>query len=535
MKKKIAMFAAAGVVAVFVSTVQAQPYYVSGSALTPAWAPGTPENELTGGPTVYSLTTATIADTYHGFKVTGASWGDPNWPGNDVKIKGDANGTNTFYFFPGTTVDGWLPLANRIGYTDPGNMAWDIAGDCTTPTWDSDPNAQMAAAGNGVYTLNYVVGTAGTHEFKFRSAGSWATAIGADFGAAANASVTTTSAMQTVQFQLDLPNGRWLAGNPAPAPVTNLVTFRVDMSAQILSGAWTPEEPNTIRVAGAFTSWGDGVDLTNNPALSGNASNVYSTVITIVDLPDTRFEYKFRATGGYESPASTGGQNRSFNLSSGSQVLPLVYYSDDSLCDLLLQPTAVTFVLQLTNGTPDKNGIPFDSANDQVFINGPQLFPDNAWATWNISLPQMINNPAGSDFYELTLEIPAGRSRAMVVKFGIAGAGHGSLDNEAAQNENHLQYIRATGSTFTMPVAQFGTNYAATRVEEAFGNLKAGPPSGGNVPITWLGLPCVTLQTRTSLTAGSWADLPATDATSSTNWPNTGGVQLFRLQKRSQP
>jgi hypothetical protein len=97
---------------------------------------------------------------------------------------------------------------------------------------------------------------------------------------------------------------------------------------------------------------------------------------------------------------------------------------------------------------------------------------------------------------------------------------------------DHILYIRTDSPTATLSVAQFGTNFTSTLVEPAFGNLKAGAPSGGNVPITWLGAPCVTLQTRTSLTAGSWIDLPATDGKSSTNYPNTGGTQLFRLQKR---
>jgi len=42
----------------------------------------------------------------------------------------------------------------------------------------------------------------------------------------------------------------------------------------------------------------------------------------------------------------------------------------------------------------------------------------------------------------------------------------------------------------------------------------------------------VTLQTKPSIT-GSWTDLPATDAKNSTNFPNIGSAQFFRLQKRN--
>jgi hypothetical protein len=141
----------------------------------------------------------------------------------------------------------------------------------------------------------------------------------------------------------------------------------------------------------------------------------------------------------------------------------------------------------------------------------------------------MVNNPIGSDFYEHTAVVPAGRALGQKFKFSIGGA-----DNEAGFQADHIQYMRTTGGTYTMPVAEFGTNYASVRVEPAFGNLKAGAPTGGNIPVTWLGLPCVTLQTRDSLSTGTWTDLPATDATSATNWPNTGS-QFFRLQKRSSP
>ena len=84
-----------------------------------------------------------------------------------------------------------------------------------------------------------------------------------------------------------------------------------------------------------------------------------------------------------------------------------------------------------------------------------------------------------------------------------------------------------------MPYAEFGTNFAAIRVESSFGDLKVGVPSGDVVPVTWLGRPCVTLQVRSSLTGGSWLDIPTSEAEQSTNWPiSTGSSQFFRLQKR---
>lgn len=312
--------------------------------------------------------------------------------------------------------------------------------------------------------------------------------------------------------------------NLAPNVPTNAITFQVDMTAQILLGNFTPGQ--FIRVSGNMYSptYGDGVDLTNNPALTGNASNIYSTVIGVIANPGANFEYKFRANGGWENPTSTGGNNRAFQVAGGSQVLPLVFYNDASPCDLLSEATSVTFVLRLTNGTTAVDGTVYDGSQT-VHINGEF----NGWAPWDLLLPQMVNNPIGSDFYEHTTVLPAGATRAQKFKLSIGGA-----DNEAPSFQDHIQYVRSSGATYTMPAAEFGTNYAAVRIEQPFGNLKVGAPSGGNIPVTWLGLPCVTLQTRASLTSGSWTDLPASDATSSTNWPNTGS-QFFRLQKRSNP
>ena len=154
-----------------------------------------------------------------------------------------------------------------------------------------------------------------------------------------------------------------------------------------------------------------------------------------------------------------------------------------------------------------------------------QLLPNTS------ALPLLTNNPVDSDFYEYTQVIPAGRPRGQKVKYSINGP-----DNEAPQYADHVQWIRATNTTYTMSTVEFGTNYAAVRVQKQYGDLTAGTPSGGNVPITWLGCPCVTLQTRASATAvGGWTDLPTTEAASSTNWPNTGGAHYFRLQKRFIP
>jgi hypothetical protein len=69
-------------------------------------------------------------------------------------------------------------------------------------------------------------------------------------------------------------------------------------------------------------------------------------------------------------------------------------------------------------------------------------------------------------------------------------------------------------------------------IEPDFGYLAIGGLSGGNFPITWLGRPGVVLQSSPDLTSITWNMNDGTDATQSTNMPNTGSAQFFRLLKK---
>ncbi|MBI3851501.1 MAG: hypothetical protein HY298_14680 [Verrucomicrobia bacterium] len=401
---------------------------------------------------------------------------------------------------------------------------------------DLTNNPALSGDVSNVYSAVVTIcGTPGTPggEFKFRMNGGWE-----DTSINDNRNFNFTGADQVlpIYFYGDQPIGPQTNGN---------ITFQVDMTPQVITGGFT-NGVSAVRLSGNINNWPGGATggelLTNNPALSGNASNIYSGTIPLPANTSSTVgnwsRYKFRADGGWESAAIYGvggNKDRRFFITGGDQVLPLVTYNDASLCDVVLQPTTVTFSLHLTNGTPDRNGVPFDKVNDKVYFNAEFL----GWPTWDTNLPEMTNNPVGSDFYEQTFVLSGGTSRRLQFKFGLADPAspsgtHGGVDNETGFQQDHVKYIRTFASTATI-TAEFGTNFLAILQEPQFGNLVAGPPSGGNIPITWLGGPCVTLQTRSSLTTGSWTDLPATDATVSTNWPNSGSQQFFRLQKRPLP
>jgi len=550
MKNKLTMLAVAGLVAASGSVSQAQ-WYLAGDWQTPlTWQSNS--NQMTAGPNPgeYSYTiTGGTAGAYGNAKVTDGTWSSLWPPNNNLVFLYDSTGSATIHFWPGTPGDGWLPFSNRVGYDDPDNgLGWGMAGGFDS--WDGTQTI-LASLGNGVYSNSITVTTAAStdNEFKWQSpAGSWSQIyFGSDFDNNGNNGVfTTTTSPQTLPAVLDLPNGRWLVGTAVPTPPTNYITFQLDMSAQVLLGNFTNGfAGNSVAVAGDFLDWGTGHQLTNatilNPA--DTRTNLYiGTFPWQTFLPATT-HWKFRVNnldGGYEQPASTAGGNRTLVVTSANQVLPVISYDDLSVSDLVQQNTLVTFSIYCPDQTLGAGGVTFTKGSDTIWVSGAWL----GWPTWGYNaLPanQQMFESATPDVYTNSLVVPRGSSIAVTYKYSFDG-----LDNENGSNTNHIRYIRTYATTYAFPqdvwswtVLQPGNGnpypnpgIASTNiVEPSFGNLAIGAPSGGNIPITWLGRPGVVLQNSSSLSGGSWNNNSATDGTQATNWPNAGGNQFFRLIK----
>lgn len=532
----VVLAAPAIIAAICAGSAQAQPYSLKSSSGT---------SVMSGGPDIYTnIVTGGTPGSYDYLQVQDGS-GNNVGPNGYVRIKYDASGGNTVYFYPGTSLDGWQPSQNRIGYVDPGTMTWEIAGDFTNPNWDSDPNAQMTTTGNGLYTLTYTIATAGTHQFKFRTHGTWGEAnFGVNFANdSGNASLTTTNANQSVLIQLDTLNGRWAIGNPTPTViVTNQVVFTVDMTADMLLGHFHPST-DQVFVSGSFNNWpgtGAGVlVLTNYPTLNGN-TNLYYGTNTISNAGGSGYEYKFTtSSSGYEQIVV----NRSFSLlaTNGTLVLPTASFSDEqaSYGDYLQTDTTVIFTINMTNATTIGDGHVFNPDTDQVYINGN--FLDGGWTAWNnpIAFNQLVNNPPGSQIYQLSYVVPKGSPVRVDYKFMMGYDSVTNYDNEAVAYSDHFRYIRATATgTYTMPMDTFGNQYS----EPEFGQLAA-TATNGAVSISWLGRTGVHLQTKSDLLGGTWQDIQMTDGTtwttgqmstngfvSQTNYPATG-LNFFRLVK----
>jgi hypothetical protein len=307
--------------------------------------------------------------------------------------------------------------------------------------------------------------------------------------------------------------------SPYSPVATNDITFQVDMTAQILTGNFDPSS-GTVELRGDFNGWGTPQILcTNDPAALN--TNVYKTVVEMKDGVGAMHSYKFFASvpvnGGWETMAD----NRTVVIIGGPpnptpHILPPVFFNNLDPSDLLPEDTTVTFRVSMTNAVGTDSHV-FNPSADSVYLNGVPSF-----GTWDVSLPQLTNYPAGSKVYSIDLLLAKGSPVQQTYKYGINGN-----DDEAAQNINHVRYVRATG-TYVMPLDTFG----AMLVEPSFGNLQASlSATPGHVLISWLGRPGVSLQTKASLAGGLWVDHPETDGLSSTNWPSGGSVLFFRLVK----
>jgi hypothetical protein len=193
----------------------------------------------------------------------------------------------------------------------------------------------------------------------------------------------------------------YFGDSPFVPPVTNNITFEVDMTALLNSGAFTTNE--TVQVNGDFNNW-SGQVMSNQPASS--TPNIYSTVVTIVDAPGAAHQYKYVENGTYESLAN----NRVVDLLStnGSFTNGPVYFNNQvpNPFDFVSGSNCmVTFTVNMTNATGTGAGgtYTFDNAypsSDTVWLNGLYGGVNNDFWGW-----AEAPFPGGAAGYQMT-QIP---------------------------------------------------------------------------------------------------------------------------------
>ncbi|MFO1475954.1 MAG: hypothetical protein U1F98_04800 [Verrucomicrobiota bacterium] len=408
----------------------------------------------------------------------------------------------------------------QLGSFNPGTKTVEVQGDFNSWTTGSTLIQQGSST---IYTNTFTVGGSPgrQHNWKFviQPDGNYENPSPVNVDGSNNRFVPNVTQTLAVLFFSDLP---------FVPTVTNQVTFSVDMGAQILAGNFNPGS-QYVCVNGAFNGWASG-----NTYLTNNGGTIYTNTVEFIGGLGSSNPFKYVIFDGanttWENLSSSTpqlGGNRFFNLvSAPTLVLPLSYFSDQLPNDLLPSPVTVTFSVNMA-GAVGTESYTFTPGTDKVFLNGQF----SSWWAWGGSGGGIQPNPIPDSpaAYEMTRVgtsliytniqvLPAGTAVALTYKYGING-----FDDEAGFGVNHVRYVRTLGS-YALPQDTFGT----MTVEPSFGNLAAGAPSAGHVPITWLGRPGVKLQTTSNLPNG-WADVVGTDGASSTNYPVGPGAQFFRL------
>jgi hypothetical protein len=348
--------------------------------------------------------------------------------------------------------------------------------------------------------------------------------------------INTTETLPIVSF----------SDKPLVVSVTNIITFECDMTALIEVGAFTTNQ--TLTLAGDFNGWSTTAQpMSNNPAASN--PDLYSTMVTIVDVPGAEHYFKFVENGTYESLAN----NRDLFLlqTNGSFTYGPVYFNNqvpEPFDFVYATNCMVTFTVSMTNangtgitGTGAGGTFTYDTNNptsDTVWINGLDGGVNNSFWTWaEAPFPggaagyQMTQIP-NTSLFTITLPVNKGQSADLIYKYSIDG-----YDDEAGFADNHERWIRSQPN-YTMPVDTYASQGASTQTEIAFGNLAATASTNNQIQVSWLGRPGVELQTTPSLSPAVWTSQPLTDGTNlmvapggiaTTNYTIGAGNLFYRL------
>jgi hypothetical protein len=275
--------------------------------------------------------------------------------------------------------------------------------------------------------------------------------------------------------------------NQSTPPGVVAVTFQINMSVQRSLGNFDPALGHTVEVHGSFDGWGAGAMLTVNAA---NA-NLYEGTVSVNGSAGAPYEHKFVMNQGggtltWEGNVGSGGPfgNRTFNLGTSPQTLPVVYFNN-----LTNDPGAgipVTFRVSLE--VPIARGM-FDPTSGTVVVAGQ-------FNNWSTSASPLTNTPANPYLYTGIINInsvPAGGSVAH--KFVLNGGTWETGDNRAFTLESPSQ---------TLPIEYFDRVPNLGPV-----NIAKVEPFFFQFTVSWTGGPLIRLQSAPAV-GGPWTDVPNT-------------------------
>ena len=222
-----------------------------------------------------------------------------------------------------------------------------------------------------------------------------------------------------------------------PAPVTNQVTFTVNMSYQASQGLFSTNNSDTVQVRGDFNNW-TGTLLTNQ----GN--NIFGGTFPISATEGTPLNYKFwnsatnAPNSGFES-----GANRVFTMGANgaTNTLPVVYFSN--LAGERFVTFSVNMAIQEGKGA-------FNPATNGVLIAGSF----NNWNTSSNSIYALTNQ--GNNIYSGSFLLSASTTNS-TQEYKYFATGTNAVGYESVGNRPFDLVFNTDGSN--SPALVLATNY----------------------------------------------------------------------------
>ncbi|MFN0135170.1 MAG: right-handed parallel beta-helix repeat-containing protein [Phycisphaerae bacterium] len=306
------------------------------------------------------------------------------FPLTDVRGLTDHMGNLNVSYQAGPFADGYQPVADRVGFSDPG-QDWEIIGQgFDWPDFTSNPRGRMTHQGSGVYAveLNFAVAT--VLNFRFRpivgqiqdpndpgnpinpdtlSVGEWFSALAPN--------INRTVQPGRIRFEIDLPRGRWRV---VSSPLTGVRFVNRNALGPTADGLTWDTAFRELAVA-----------------LNTIGANPAITQVWV-------------AAGTYR-PTGAGGANRGLTFNMRSNLSVLGGFAGGELSEPLRRPRA-----NVTTLSGDLNGDDLDATN-----------PDGDWLGQTVAPPWLDDN----SFRVVTFVNVAatGALRGFVVRGGAARDG----------------------------------------------------------------------------------------------------------------
>ena len=325
-------------------------------------------------------------------------------------------------------------------------------------------------------------------------------------------------------------------GATALATASNVVTFQVDMSQQIVAGTFDPTT-NNVYVSGSLngfassTAIANGFLLTNNPSGSNPALYVGATNDT-VDANGSQMSWKFvtdspsfSGNGGYETTLSGG--NRLWVLGTNTTItLPYTFFNDAGPQAANQATFRVDMAAPIFVGTFDTNTMTVEVQGDfEGWSSGYTLASDPTISTTNGGI-------VTSNVYTGTFPLVGSPGQLNHFKFVINNGGTlsyeqpNAINGDASASGNRFVLIDTNQSPQILPIVDFSdvvpsqivTNTVVFQVDMSVMN--------------WLGILNATNSSVVSV-QGAFNGWNSTGYTM-TNDPNAGNSNIYSISVPNQ-